>query len=167
MRPLTSLSTTNTWLRAGFRATHAAMQIGMRQISSETMEWLDTACKVGDLTRTALAREPCEREKWYGRVGSLCLASAREFLPTLAERLDVRLPEAEPVGGTGRVGRDHDRRCRAAHGAVPGRRGDAERHEEDELAEGLGAAPGGTAWQEAQHDRAGRAHGRGASPDVA
>ena len=35
------------------------MQIGMRQISSETVEWFGTACKGGDLTRTALACELC------------------------------------------------------------------------------------------------------------
>ena len=71
------------------------MQIGMRQVSSETVEWLGKACKGGDLTRTALARELCERENWHGRVGRPCLASARKMLPTLAERLGVRLPEAE------------------------------------------------------------------------
>ncbi len=71
------------------------MQIGMRQVSSETVEWFGTACKGGDLTRTALARELCDRENWHGRVGRPCLASARKMLPTLAERLGVRLPEAE------------------------------------------------------------------------
>ena len=71
------------------------MQIGMRQVSSETVEWFDRACTVGELTRTALARELCERENWSSGVGRLCLASARTLLPTLAERLGVRLPEAE------------------------------------------------------------------------
>ena len=71
------------------------MQIGMRQISSETVEWFGKACKGGELTRTALARELCARENWHGRVGKPCLASARKLLPTLAEGLDVRLPEAE------------------------------------------------------------------------
>ncbi len=70
------------------------MQIGMRQVSSETVEWFGMACKGGDLTRTALARELCELENWHGRVGRPCLASARKLLPTLAERLGVRLPEA-------------------------------------------------------------------------
>ena len=59
------------------------------------MEWFGTACKGGDLTRAALARELCERENWQGRAGRPRLASARKMLPTLAERLGVRLPEAE------------------------------------------------------------------------
>ena len=63
------------------------MQIGMRQVSSETVEWFGTACKGGNLTRTALARE---RESWYSRAGKLCLASARRLLPKPAERLGAR-----------------------------------------------------------------------------
>ena len=75
---------------------------------------------------------------------------------------------AGPVGGAGRVGRDHEgRRCRPAHGALPGRHDNAELHGEDELAKVLGAASGGEAWQEARHDRDGPAHGRGNAPDVA
>ena len=71
------------------------MQIGMRQISSETVEWFGTACKGGELTRTALARGLCERESWFNHVGRLCRASARRNLPKLAQTLGVRLPEAE------------------------------------------------------------------------
>ena len=71
------------------------MQIGMRQVSAETVEWLDTACKGGELTRTALARELCERESWRGPSGRPCLASARRMLSPLAEALGVHLPEAE------------------------------------------------------------------------
>ena len=33
------------------------MQIGICQVSSETVEWFIPACRVGELTRTALARE--------------------------------------------------------------------------------------------------------------
>ena len=73
------------------------MQIGMRQVSSETIEWFGTACNGGGLSRTALAHEFCERENWYNRVGKLCLASARKLLPALAENLGVRLPEAEAL----------------------------------------------------------------------
>ncbi len=80
----------------------------------------------------------------------------------------MTMPGTGPVGRDGRVGRDlEDRRHRAAQGALPGSHGDADRHEEDELAEVLGAAAGGEAWQEARHDRAGPAHGRGSAPDVA
>ncbi|MYG81630.1 MAG: IS4 family transposase [Gemmatimonadetes bacterium] len=73
------------------------MQIGMRQVSSETIEWFGTACNGGGLSRTALAHEFCERENWTNRVGKLCLASARKLLPALAENLGVRLPEAEAL----------------------------------------------------------------------
>ncbi len=75
------------------------MQIGMRQVSSETMEWFGTACNGGELSRTALAREFCERENRHNRVGKPCLASARKLLPALAEKLGVRLrlPEAEAL----------------------------------------------------------------------
>ncbi len=71
------------------------MQIGMRQISAETVEWFGPACKGGGLTRTALAREFCEREGWFGPAGRPCLASARKLLPRLAGETGVRLPEAE------------------------------------------------------------------------
>ncbi len=73
------------------------MQIGMRQVSSETVEWFRAACKGGELTRTALARELCGRENWRSRAGRPCLASARKLLPALAERLGARLPEAEAL----------------------------------------------------------------------
>ena len=71
------------------------MQIGMRQISAEMLEWFETACNSGDLSRTGLAHELCLKENWFGRVGRLCLASARKLLPRLADELGVRLPEAE------------------------------------------------------------------------
>ena len=73
------------------------MQIGMRQISAETVAWFETACTSGDLSRTALAHELCLKKNWFGRVGRLCLASARKLLPRLAEELGVRLPEAEAM----------------------------------------------------------------------
>ncbi len=73
------------------------MQIGMRQVSAETVEWFGTACRGGELTRTALARGLCEREDWRGPTGRLCLASARRMLPGLAGALGVRLPAAAVV----------------------------------------------------------------------
>ena len=63
--PGTAPSTTHPWLRAVFRTQPVAMQIGMRQISSETVAWFGLACGGSGLTRTALARGLCERE--YGR----------------------------------------------------------------------------------------------------
>ena len=71
------------------------MQIGMRQIPSETIVWFGTACSSGELSRTALARELCFRENWSGRIGWLCPASVRKLLAYLAGKLGVRLPEAD------------------------------------------------------------------------
>ena len=69
----------------------------MRQNSAETVEWFKTACNSGDLSRTARAHEPCVQENRFGRVGRLCLASARKLLPHLAEQPRVGLPEAEAM----------------------------------------------------------------------
>ena len=80
-----------------FGAIFPSMQIGMRQISAETVEWFRGACNGGDLSRTGLAHELCVRENWFGRLGGLCLASGRKLLPPLAEELGVRLPEAEAM----------------------------------------------------------------------
>ena len=74
-----------------------SMQIGMRQISAETVEWFRGACNGGDLSRTALARELCLKENWFGGDGKLCLASGRKLLPRLAAELGVRLPDAEAM----------------------------------------------------------------------
>ena len=74
------------------------MQIGLRQISSETAEWFREACAgdgSGRPSRSALARELCERESWRGPGGRLCCASARKLLPKLATSLGVTLPEPE------------------------------------------------------------------------
>ncbi len=70
------------------------MQIGLRQVSAETVEWFEAACKGGELTRAALARAPCERGSWRGPSGRPCLASARRMLPLLAEASGVHLPDA-------------------------------------------------------------------------
>ena len=90
---------THTWLRVAFRANQAAMQIGMRQVSAETVEWFSAACRGGGLTRTALARGLCEREGWRGPAGRPCLASARRMLPRLAGALGARLPDAAAAPG--------------------------------------------------------------------
>jgi len=73
------------------------MQIGMRQVPAETVEWLAAACKDGNPSRTALARELCEREGWSGPAGKPCLSSARKLLPALAGNLGVALPGAEAL----------------------------------------------------------------------
>ena len=75
------------------------MQIGMRQVSAETVEWFGTACRGGELTRTALARGLCEREDWRGPSGRPCLASARRLVPRLADALGARLPAAAAAPG--------------------------------------------------------------------
>ena len=73
------------------------MQIGMRQITAETVEWFRGACNGGELSRTALAHELCLKENWFGGVGKPCLASGRKLLPRLAAELGVRLPDAEAM----------------------------------------------------------------------
>ncbi|MCY4459939.1 MAG: hypothetical protein OXC26_05995, partial [Albidovulum sp.] len=88
------------------------MQIGLRQISSETAEWFKEACPgdgSGRLSRSALARELCERESWRGPSGRLCCASARKLLPKLAASLGVPLPapEARLEGGHRRAEADY------------------------------------------------------------
>ena len=70
------------------------MQIGMRHIAAETVEWFKAACKGGELSRTALADEFCRMEGWSGAGLRGCGASARKLLPRLAGELGVRLPEA-------------------------------------------------------------------------
>ena len=49
----------------------------------------------GQPSRSALARELCERESWRGPSGRLCCASARKLLPKLAASLGVLLPAPE------------------------------------------------------------------------
>ena len=76
-------------------------------------------------------------------------------------------PGTEPVRRTRYRRRDHQgRRRRPAHGALPSRHGDAEPRG-TELAEGLGAALGGAARQEARDRHPGPADRGGASPHVA
>ena len=74
------------------------MQIGIRQIPAETIEWLRTACSDGGQSRTSLACELCLREDWISRVGGPCLASARKLLPRLADNQGMRLLAAEAIG---------------------------------------------------------------------
>ena len=50
-RPIKITHLTLGW----FRAIRPGMQIGMRQVSSETIEWFGTACNGGELSRTAYA----------------------------------------------------------------------------------------------------------------
>ena len=45
------------------------MQIGIRQIPAETIEWFRTARSDGGLSRTSLACEFCLREDWISRSG--------------------------------------------------------------------------------------------------
>ena len=71
------------------------MQIGLRRISSDTVEWFKAACLgkgSGRPSRSAMASELCERENWRGAGGGLCGASARKLLPKLAESPGAELP---------------------------------------------------------------------------
>ncbi len=68
------------------------MQIGMRQYDKETVAWFRQAVVGGETSRTQLASQLCERLDWRNAKGELCESSARKVLPTLALRLDVKLP---------------------------------------------------------------------------
>ena len=60
------------------------------------MTWLREVLQEGELTRSAIARELCERDGWKNRQGVPCAASARTALPRLAEALALPLPAPLP-----------------------------------------------------------------------
>ena len=70
------------------------MQIGLRQFETEVIEWFKRAATGGDYTRSALARELCERSEWRNPKGQLCEAQARKVLPKLASEVSIKLPKA-------------------------------------------------------------------------
>ena len=83
------------------------MQIGLRQLSSDSVEWFKAACLgngPGLPSRTAPARELCEREDWLDSRGEPCRASARKLLPNLALSLGVPPPDPGPRPGGERRG---------------------------------------------------------------
>ena len=59
--------------------------------------WLRQALRLGELSRSALARELCARGKWNNAQGKPCAASARKPLSQLARELDLALPPAGPT----------------------------------------------------------------------
>ncbi len=65
------------------------MKIGLRQFGDETVHWFRQAAQSGELTRSGLARELCERTDWRTQRGDLCLAQARTVVPQLAARLNI------------------------------------------------------------------------------
>ena len=71
------------------------MRIGLRVLQPETVEWLRGALGDGELSRSALGRELCERDGWRNPRGALCTASARKALPELAAGLGLGLPPAQ------------------------------------------------------------------------
>ena len=71
----------------------------MRFYSADTIAWLKNAIEDDGCTRSALARELCEREDWRNSRGELCLSSARAVLPKLASTLDLTMPAAQPMDG--------------------------------------------------------------------
>ena len=74
------------------------MQIGLRQISADTVERFKASCAAGTASRGSLARELCELEEWFDYRGRPSEASARKLLPDLA----AALPKA-----SGRPGDSH------------------------------------------------------------
>ena len=77
------------------------MRVGKRLLKPETVTWLRDVLQEGELTRSAIAREFCERDGWKNRQGVPCAASARTALPRLAEALALPLPPPLPDNRAG------------------------------------------------------------------
>ncbi len=72
------------------------MQVGLRHLRADTVEWLKAAAAEDGRTRHALARELCEREDWRNARGQPCVSQARGVLPGIAKRAGFMLPAARP-----------------------------------------------------------------------
>ena len=88
---LRSFITTNL-TQGCFGANYQGMQIGLRQFSADTVEWLRQAVSADGASRSGLAAELCEREGWHNAGGDPCVSSARKVLPLLAAKLGLSLP---------------------------------------------------------------------------
>ena len=53
------------------------MRVGKRLLKPQTVTWLRDVLQEGELTRSSIAREFCERDGWKNRQGVPCAASAR------------------------------------------------------------------------------------------
>ena len=89
---LRSLFTTNLAQRCFGDANYQGMQIGLRQFSADTVEWLGQAVSAEGASRSGLAAELCEWEGWHNAGGNPCVSSARKVLPLLAAKLGLSLP---------------------------------------------------------------------------
>ena len=67
------------------------MQVGMRQFSAGSVEWLRSEAAAG-AGRQSLAAGPVDREGWVNGAGAPCLVPARLALPEIARHFDVPLP---------------------------------------------------------------------------
>ena len=78
------------------------MRVGKRLLKPETVTWLREVLQEGELTRSAIAREQCERDGWKNRQGVPCAASARTALALPATlRLALRKPAPTRIRPTG------------------------------------------------------------------
>ena len=68
------------------------MQIGLRQFSADTLEWLGQAVSAEGASRSGLTAELCEREGWHNAGGDPYVSSPRKVLPRLAAKLGLSLP---------------------------------------------------------------------------
>ena len=73
------------------------MQLGLRYFGAESLNWLKEETRNPSASRWSLARGICEREGWRNRKGELCMASAYQAMPKLAEHLGVTLPAPRPM----------------------------------------------------------------------
>ena len=70
------------------------MKVGLRHFGDDSVRWFQQASVSGELTRTGLARQLCERSDWRNPQGKLCIDQASKILPRLAAKLKVSLPSA-------------------------------------------------------------------------
>ena len=75
------------------------MQIGMRNIWTETVSWFKSACGEAELSCSALVHEFCRREDWRDARGRLRLSPARKLVPRLADELGVCLRDTRQHPG--------------------------------------------------------------------
>ena len=72
------------------------MRVGKRLLKPQTVTWLRDALQEGELTRSAIARELCERDGWKNRQGVPCAdagsVQAKPFAGRLEQLGAVRAP---------------------------------------------------------------------------
>ena len=68
------------------------MQIGLRQVQNDAVEWFKQAALSNEYSRYGLAKQLCERIDWYNDRGEPSITQAYQALPKLADGLGIQLP---------------------------------------------------------------------------